>query len=172
MIPAPVVNLTVPDHDLGKGHQLLQQRWPRLLEQLHQAGFPMVVNEVYRSEGRQVWLFGAGRTGAQLVAHGIAASYARPEEPRVTNAWSAAVSPHGCLEAGHPAAAAMDVVPIGADGRPWNRDDPWDAFVAKMAAIGPGLGLVHFHSPGKAVWDRPHLQLVEWSDALHHLVFT
>jgi hypothetical protein len=164
------LDVTRPDRDLAKGHPLLQARWPVLLERLVAEGFPMMVNEVYRPELRQQWLYGAGRSAFQLAGQGISAAFARPAEPRVTNAWSAKLSAHGWTIANVPAAAALDVVPVGADGKPWSRDDPWDAFVALLARIGPSHGLVHFHSPGKGVWDRPHLQLVEWSDRDHRVI--
>lgn len=164
------LDVTQPDRELGKGHPLVRSRWPVLLAHLVAEGFPMVVNEVYRPELRQQWLYGSGRTTRQMMDRGLSVTFARPFEPRVTNAWSARLSAHGWTEGNQPAAAALDVVPLGGDGRPWTRDDPWDAFVALLARIGPEHGLVHFHSPGKGVWDRPHLQLVEWSDRDHRLI--
>lgn len=163
---------TRPDRDLAKGHPLLQERWSRLRAELEDRGFPMFVNEVYRPDLRQQWLFGAGRSAPELAARGINPAFSRPSELRVTNAWNCHTSAHGLAIDGRPAAAALDVVPVGSDGKPWSKDDPWDAFVAILAAIGPGFGLVHFHSRAKEVTDRPHLQLVEWSDldhTLHHL---
>jgi hypothetical protein len=164
------LDMSRPDRDLTKGHPLLKERWPVLLARLTADGFPMMVNEVYRPELRQQWLYGAGRTVRQMMDRGLSTAFARPTEPRVTNAWSAHLSAHGWTEQNQPAAAALDVVPVGADGKPWSRDDPWDAFVALLARIGPEYGLVHFHSPGKGVWDRPHLQLAEWSDSDHRVI--
>ena len=162
--------ITIPDRDLKKGHPMLQERWPVLEAFLRdEHGLKCRVIEVYRPELRQQWLYGAGRTQGQLLGLGIRGEFARPTEPKVTNARSARQSAHGWTEAGVPAAAALDVAPVGADNRPWTKDDPWDEFVRLIALHGPGIGLVHFHSPGKAVWDRPHLQLVEWSDRTHRV---
>jgi len=165
------------DPDLAKGHPLLQERWPRLERiLLAKYGWKVVVIEVYRPELRQMWLYGQGRTAAELAQKGIRrAGFARPQLKRVTNAWSARVSAHGVTIRGPagtwvPAAAALDVVPVGADDRPWTVDDPWDPFVVAIAAEGPTIGLVHFHGRNKGVTDRPHLQLwPEWSDSDHRL---
>jgi hypothetical protein len=145
-----------------------------------QHGIVLVVNEVYRPEPRQQWLYGAGRPAELLLSRNIPIEWARPTEPIVTNAWSAATSAHGYTlvppytgetpPALLPAACALDVVPVGADGRPWTVDDRWDEFVQRVAEIGSRIGLIHFHAPGKAVWDKPHLQLVEWSDTQHTLL--
>lgn len=162
------------DPDLTKGHPLLQERWARLELRLRSHyGWRMVVIEVYRPELRQQWLFGQGRTVGQLKPHGISYAFSRPRLPIVTNAWSAQVSAHGCTrKAGGlvvPASAALDVDPVGDDGKPWTADDPWDPFVVALAAEGPSFGLVHFKSRGK-VTDRPHLQLwPEWHDLTHTL---
>lgn len=169
---------TVADPDLDKAHPLLYERWAQVEQLLQvQYGWRMQVIEVYRPQLRQQWLYGSGRTVAQLDQHGISPLFAQPDGPRVTSAWSARTSAHGCtrLDADQgqvvPASAALDVCPVGPDGRPWTRDDPWDEFVATMAGEGPVLGLVHFHAPGKQVWDRPHLQLwPEWSDREHRLI--
>lgn len=164
----------VADPDLSKGHPLLQERWPLLKARLERDGFRMIEIEVYRPELRQQWLYGAGRTVGQLQAKGISFAFARPKADRVTNAWSATVSAHGVVVRGPggvwiPAAAALDVDPVGEDGRPWTADDPWDAWLAALAGYGPSVGLVHFKSQGK-VSDRPHLQLFpEWSDQDHRL---
>lgn len=164
-------DITRADTDLRRGHPLLRERWARLERLLREEhGMACRVIEVYRPEGRQRWLYGAGRTAQDLIQKGIDAAYARPSEPRVTNAWSAATSAHGWMEHGEPAAAALDVCPVGRDGRPYTADDPWDEFVRLIAALGPGIGLVHFHGK-KGVWDRPHLELYpEWSNREHRLV--
>jgi hypothetical protein len=92
----------------------------------------------------------------------------------VTNAWSAKTSAHGWTETRKgvtvPAAAALDVVPVGKDGKPWTADDDWDGFLRAMTAEGYAIGLVHFHKPGEPPSDKPHLQLKEWSDASHQLL--
>lgn len=170
MTPTVDPGVSVPDRDLKKGHPLLQERWPLLEAFLRdEHGMNTRVNEVYRPELRQMWLYGAGRTQRQLMDLGIPNGLARPTEPRVTNARSARLSAHGWTIGTTPASAAIDVVPLGLDGRPWTKDDPWDEFVRLLAVHGPQVGLVHFHSPGKGVWDRPHLQLVEWSDRTHRV---
>lgn len=164
------------DPDLDKGHPLLQVRWASLQHLLvEKYGFNMRVIEVYRADLRQQWLYGSGRSIAQLMDHGINTAFARPNLPRITMAWSARLSAHGVTQpdgAGQmmPAAAALDVAPVGVDGRPWTQDDPWDAFTVAMVVEGPSHGLVHFHGRNKQVTDRPHLQLYpEWSDSLHRL---
>lgn len=154
----------MPDRDIGKAHPLLASRWPALRARLSTAGIVTSVNEVWRSNERQQWLYGGGRTAAQLVARGVPTMYARPTDPLVTNAWSAATTAHGWTESGRPAACALDVVPLGRDGRPWTADDPWDEFVALVEDAVAQTGLRHFRDHGGCITDRPHLQLSEWSD--------
>lgn len=163
--------ITRPNRELSKCHVLVQARWPALRAHLKlRYDMVMFLNEGYRSDERQQFLYGKGRTAEQLVAVGLDPKYAQPAENRVTNAKNASKSAHGWTDADAPAAAAIDVVPVGADGKPWTKDDPWNQFVLIMAEEGPYFGLVHFHSPGKGVWDKPHLQLVEWSDREHRLL--
>jgi hypothetical protein len=163
-------DVRVPDTRLELGHPLLQLRLP-LLEDLLRTKYGWATRriEIYRPELRQQWLYGAGRTVGELAPHGISAAFARPTEPRVTKAWSATVSAHGFRFGAQPASCAVDLCPLGADGRPFTRDDPWEAFVRAMAIEGPAIGLVHFHAPGKDVWDKPHLELLEWSNGTHTL---
>jgi hypothetical protein len=127
------------------------------------------VNEVFRPNERQMWLFGAGRTPEQCAKKGVPKHYARPKDPIVTNSWSAKNSAHGWMENGKPAACALDIVPLGKDGKPWTKDDPWDDLV-KVVQSFEHIGLRHFHKPGKPPWDKPHVQLTEWSDAEHRLI--
>src|SRR4029077_5725142 len=117
---------------------------------------------------RQQWLYGQGRSPVELELKAIDPRFARPGKI-VTNAWSAKTSAHGWTEGGVPMSCALDVAPTGEDGRPWTADDPWDEFVSLVARLGAQVGLVHFHAVGKAVWDRPHLQLAEWDDRAHTL---
>lgn len=166
---------TVADPDLGKAHPLLADRWGWLERRLKDRyGWTMLVIEVYRPELRQQWLYGQGRTVGQLQVYGISFAFAHPKMPIVTNAWSARVSAHGTTRTENgmvlPAAAGIDVVPVGMDRLPWTADDPWDPFVVALAAEGPAFGLVHFHNRRKQVTDRPHLQLYpEWNDRTHLL---
>lgn len=163
----------IPNKDLESGHQVLQNRWSLLKEAIEvQNKIVLVVNEVYRSDERQQWLYGAGRSVADLALKGIRADFARPTESKVTNAWSAATSAHGYTINGKAASVGMDVVPVGADGKPWTKDDDWDLFVRltdDINDLGGQIGLIHFHAPGKEVWDKPHLQLIEWNDSSHTL---
>lgn len=162
----------VPDRDLTKGHRLLQARWPALksiLERELQTTF--LVNEVFRSDLRQQWLYGQGRTPEQCAEKGVPVEFAR-EGLIVTNAWSAKVGAHGWEEHGLPASCALDVIPLGEDGKPWTVDDPWDGFVELTTtpdSPGGQIGLIHFTSSGK-VSDKPHLQLREYSDLVHKLI--
>jgi hypothetical protein len=168
VIPDP--DVTHPDRDLGKGHPLLQQRWPILKAVMSEKyGWEIQLIEVYRPELRQMWLYGAGRTSRQLLDAGIPISLSRPYEPRVTNAKSSRLSAHGWLQGTTPAAAAADVCPVGKDGRAFTRDDPFDDFVVAVAREASVTGLIHFHSASKGVWDRPHVQLDIWCDR-HHVV--
>lgn len=164
----------VPDADLAKGHVLLRGRWPVLKQELEaKHGISLRVIEVYRPDVRQQWLYGAGRIPELCVTKGVPREFARPAEKIVTNAWSASVGAHGWSENGQPASCAMDVVPVGADGKPWTDDDRWSEFVEltnDFLDVGGRVGLTHFHAPGKDVWDKPHLQLVEWSDLEHRLI--
>lgn len=167
------LKLWQPDRDLTKAHILVQGRWPVMRKELEtQHGLAIIINEVYRPDVRQQWLFGAGRSRDELVAKGINPDWSRPTEKVVTNAWSAKTSAHGWEENGRPASCALDVVPVGADGKAWTPDDRWDDFLRAVEDVGRKIGLVHFHAPGKQVWDKPHLQLFEWSDALKQLVLT
>jgi hypothetical protein len=166
------LDVTRPNVDQALWHYLTVQRWTALQPLLEtQLGCAAHVNEGYRYDARQQYLFGQGRTADQLRAMGLDPALARPG-PIVTNAWSAKTSAHGYLLDGKPASCALDIVVLGADGKPWTKDDPWDQFVALTTDAGPlaSIGLVHFHRPGIAVWDRPHLQLIEYSDHLHTLV--
>jgi len=167
------MDLSRPDRDMGKLHPVIRQRWFALLPDLEaMLGCHVLMNEGYRSDERQGWLYGAGRTREALDKLGINPDWARPEELKVTNAWSARLSAHGWTVNGAPASAALDVVPLGADGKPWTADDPWGKFVmltTDTGVLAAKHGLVHFHSPGKMVWDKPHIQAVEWSDMRHQL---
>lgn len=146
--------------DLKTGHPLLQERWPPLsdeLETLLQGKIRVV--EVYRYDARQKWLYAQGRTRKGNI---------------VTNAKSCLTSAHGWTreirKGVHvPAAAALDVVPLGNDMLPWTKDDPWIEFVEMIKDLVPVYGLRHFAKPGKQPWDKPHLQLLEWSDIDHKL---
>jgi hypothetical protein len=164
------VSVETPDRDPAKWHPLLRERWPKLAGRLLAAGIRTMIWEGYRSGQRQAWLYGQGRTPEDLRLVGVNPGYAR-SGGRVTNAYSARLSAHGWeLPDGTPAAAALDLVPIGPDGRPWSLDDRWIDFVQFVAISTAETGLRHFSKPGKPPWDRPHVQLVEWSDPLHRLV--
>lgn len=161
-------------------HPLVVQRWTQLQPLLERhLGCRTVVNEGYRPNARQAYLFGQGRTAMQLRVKGLDPSLARPGNI-VTNAWSAKTSAHGFVlpmctaywPEGIPASCALDIIVLGQDDKPWTPDDPWDQFVALTTGTGPlaNIGLVHFHAFGKQVWDRPHLQLIEYSDDTHNLL--
>ena len=160
------------DRDLLKGHGLLQQRAPRFEAGATAAGFKLVRTEVYRSDARQRWLYGQGRTAAELATLGFDPAFAQPEKPKVTNAPTASKSAHGWkLPDGTPASCAADYALFGADGKLWTADDPWDAFIAWCLKNEQSYGLRHFGPPARPVSDRPHLQLwPEWSDAQHKLI--
>lgn len=165
-----MIDPTKPSVDFGLAHPLLKVRWPLLARELASGKLATLVVEVFRHDKRQAWLFGQGRTADELAQVGVDPLFARPGA-RVTNAYSAALSAHGWRdERGRPASCAVDVVPVGADGKPWTVDDPWDEFVERLAGLSWKVGLRHFAKPGKPPWDKPHLQLVEWSDKLHRLV--
>lgn len=172
VVPA---DLGRPIRDLRTAHPLLQARWAQLEPLLRAAGFVMLVNEAWRPEERQQWLYAQGRTTDECKRMGVPAKYARAGAI-VTNSWSAANSAHGWTHGAGvntvaPAACAIDVVPLGADSKPWTKDDPWASwytFVSRPEI--KAIGLVHFTKPGKKPWDMPHLQLKEWSDKLKRLV--
>lgn len=160
------------DWDLA--HPFLRPRWETLSQRLvMEWGVVLQITEIYRSNDRQGWLYGQGRTAVQLEAKGVNPDWARPGKV-VTNAWNTKTSAHGYTLNGKPAACALDVVPIGEDAKPWTEDDDWDLFVkltTDEGSLGWDCGLIHFHRPGVAVWDKPHLQMVEYSDVLHDLRF-
>lgn len=164
-----------PIRDLRTTHIFVQTRWAVLKPLLEAAGFAMLENEAYRTEERQRWLWAQGRTVEQCRRNGVPVKYARGGNI-VTNSWSARNSAHGWTQSVGvgkvvPAACAIDVVPLGTDGKPWTKDDPWDTwytFLCQPTILA--IGLVHFHKPGKKPWDMPHLQLKEWSDQLKRLV--
>jgi hypothetical protein len=173
VIPA---DLGRPMRDLRLVHPKVHERWSLLLPVLEHAGFRMFVNETYRPDIRQQWLWAQGRTAEQCKRQGVPPKFAR-EGAIVTNSSSAKNSAHGWTRAigvgkVAPAACAIDVVPVGTDGKPWTKDDTWDswyAFVARPEV--KALGLVHFSKPGKKPWDLPHLQLKEWSDKEKRPIF-
>lgn len=167
------------DADLVRAHPLLRARWERLQPELaRRLSCSVIAWECARSDERQGWLWGQGRSADAVLARGLPPAWARPGAI-ITNAWSARLSAHGFrLNRGTadtplwvPASCGLDVVVLGADGRPWSADDPWDQFVALTQDGGAlsGFGLIHFHAPGKQVWDKPHLQPPEWSDVTHTL---
>lgn len=173
--PPPGFDVTRPSRDIALAHPLVQQRWPVLKAKLEARGIPMFLNEAYRYDARQKWLFGAGRTGDECARYGVPRAYARPKEARVTNAYSCGTSAHGWTRVDErgilvPAAAAIDVVPVGADGKPWTKDDDWKGFLAALVEDGYAVGLVHFHKPGAPPTDKPHLQLREWSDKVFKVI--
>lgn len=175
ILPPKGYELWRPLRDMTMAHPLVQERWPKLKAYLEAHGFTMYVNEVFRYNRRQQWLYGAGRSIKQMKAIGLPPAWARPNEKIVTNASDCFKSAHGWTrqdERGYwvPAAAAIDVVPLGADGKPWTRDDPWDGVLKCLREGGYEFGLVHFTKPGKDPWDRPHLQLKEWSDSEHRVI--
>jgi hypothetical protein len=172
----------IPPRDLGRPmrelallHPLAQTRWEEMRPKLEAAlGCGMFVNETWRPNERQLWLYGAGRTVDQCRKMGVPSKYARPAEKIVTNSWNSTNSAHGWLlvdESGKltPAACALDVAPLGRDQKPWTKDDPWEQFYQSVTELS-SIGLVHFHKPGKRPWDMPHLQLTEWSDAKKRLL--
>lgn len=161
--------------DLTTGHPELQRRWAALKAWLLAHGFAdgILEIEVYRYEARQQWCFGASRVADVIVRYGCPARYARPNDPWLTNAYSAATSAHGVTRRDPvtglivPASAAIDCAPVGPDGRPFTKDDPWPEFVAAVKTAN--LGLRHFTDARGHVKDQDHLQLDEWSDSLHRL---
>src|SRR3990172_811077 len=101
-----MANPSLPDRDPAKWHPLLRQRWPLLAGHLLARVGKVMINEGYRSDARQAWLYGQGRTAAELAVVGLDPALARPGA-RVTNAASARLSAHGVtLPDGTPAAAA------------------------------------------------------------------
>jgi hypothetical protein len=185
------VNLTayrVPDADWYKAHPLLFEALPPALAACANEGVFFKEEEFYRPEIRQQWLYGQGRKASDCAAKGVPQDFAR-NGPIVTNAWSATTSAHGfricsvdkthyvnglalcpvCQQPTTPAACAVDLVPLGPDGKAWTPDDPWNVFIGKLEPIFNAHGLRHFHAPGKQVWDKPHVQLVQWDDAAHLL---
>lgn len=171
----------VPNVDPALWHPLLVQRWWQLFPMLtHLLNCNVIVNEGYRPDLRQQWLYGQGRTAAQLKVKGIDPSFARPGLI-VTNAWSAKTSPHGLTlpivgtgewPDGRPAACALDIIVLGQDGKPWTKDDPWDEFIKLTTDDGPltNYGLVHFKGPRNIVTDGPHLQMIEYDNHTHNLL--
>jgi hypothetical protein len=168
-------NLDRPLRDIRLAHPLVQQRWAVLEVKCMEAGFAMFLNEVWRSDTRQQWLWAQGRTSQECMRQGIPSKFARPGDV-VTNSTRASNSAHGWMVSGGvgrliPAACAIDVVPVGRDGKPWTKDDAWNTWYEFISQPEiKALGLVHFSKPGKKPWDMPHLQLREWSDKIKKLV--
>lgn len=171
----PGADVTRPVKDPATGHPETQRRWTALKAWLLTHGFSdgMLDVEWYRYEARQQWLFGASRTGDAIVRYGCPRSYARPDDPWRTNAYSASTSAHGNVRRDPtsglfvPASAALDCVPLGPDGKPFTGDDPWPEFIDAVREAN--LGLRHFVDAQGRVKDQDHLQLDEWSDAKHAL---
>lgn len=160
--------------DLTSGHPWLQSRFAKLSAVLTMRGFPLFVNEVFRYDLRQGWLFGSGRSPEVCRSNGVDPRFSRPNEPVVTNAWSAGTSAHGFtlidgVGQTIPASCAIDVVPVGPDGIPWTKDDDWSTFLDHLESDANACGLRHFRNASGQVSDKPHLQLVEFCDAHHAL---
>jgi hypothetical protein len=161
--------------DLATGHPFLQERVPKLRSLLEMRGYPTMVIEVYRYNIRQQYLFGGGRTGIDCIRRGVPSEFARPNDKVVTDAWLSLTSAHGYTISDStgrivPAAAAIDIVPVGADGKPFTADDQWADFLGKLEADANACGLRHFRNAHHEITDPPHLQLVEWDDAIRSLV--
>ena len=162
-------DITHADPDLGLGHSLLQQRLPPWEQAAAAAGYRVQRVEVYRPDARQAWLYGQGRTPEALVAVGLDPALARAGAI-VTNAWSAKTSAHGYVLAdGTPAAAGADYCVLDGLGRLWAADADWAGFMAWCLANEQTYAIRHFGPPLHPVTDRPHVQLVEWSDSWHDL---
>lgn len=141
------------DADLTKGHSLLRVRLPQLLVALEKQGVRLKILEVFRTDERQKWLYAQGRTRPGVI---------------ITNASSALTSPHGHMENCSPASCAVDLLPN--EPNPWQDAVFWSNWIGPLEKVINQYGLRHFHAPGKAVWDQPHLQLIEWSDSESRLI--
>lgn len=176
ILPPPLsLNVAVAITDRATGHPDLVTRLADLESRMKAKKMPYLEIEFFRYSARQGWLYGSGRGKAQMHAKGISEAYARPDEPIVTNAWSAENSAHGWVRQVEdalwvPAAAAVDIVPVGPDDKPWTKDDPIAEFVAMVAECSAAVGLRHFRNAGGHVTDCDHIQLVEWRDDLHDLI--
>lgn len=106
-----------------------------------------------RSQNEQDHLYGKGRTGAQCVAVGIPATFARPGEAKVT--WT--------RKSNHIGGKAIDVVPVIAGKINWDDSGKlgaWpkiaDAF--KRAAAELNIA-IEWGGDWKSTKDRPHFEL-------------
>jgi hypothetical protein len=118
-----------------------------VLAELTEQGFDAVVAESIRTPERQASIFGKGRTVAQVVAAGLDAKYAWPDNPDgiCTNAASHLFSVHG-----H--GLAVDVV---SKSKQWNAPQAfWNALGAAAQKHGLTWG---------GTWKRPHdVPHIQW----------
>src|SRR6478735_5832524 len=92
-------NLDHALRDIRLAHPLVQDRWRVLEGKCMEAGFAMFLNEVWRPDQRQQWLWGQGRTALECVRQGIPAKFARPGSI-VTHSTRASNSAHGWMVSG------------------------------------------------------------------------
>lgn len=175
ILPLPAgFDVTRAWRDPASAHPLLPPRLADLESRMVARKMPYLLLEFFRYDARQGWLYGGGRSSAQLTIKGISEAYARPDAPIVTDAWSAATSAHGWTrqnDAGIwvPAAAAVDLIPVGRDGKPFTADDPLAEFIALVAECSAAVGLRHFRRASGQIWDKDHVEMVEYSNATHQL---
>lgn len=81
--------------DLSNLAPAFKLRIDRVLADMQAKGHDAFVFEAVRTQERQWWIFGCGRTAAECTQHGVPAEYAFPEGTKVTNAASFVASVHG-----------------------------------------------------------------------------
>lgn len=112
-----------------------------------------VVVQGNRTLDEQKRLYGKGRTAAQCTAKGVPASYARPNEAKVT--WT--------LNSNHIGGRAIDVAPYVDGGINWDDNGKlglWPKIAAafKQAADELGVSIV-WGGDWTTTKDRPHFEL-------------
>lgn len=141
------------DRSLESLHPAFRAKLERLLQTLERAGVPFKLDEGFRSEERQAWLYASGRTrpgrivtqkdgrpGVWPKTHPVASERGKPRRSR------------------HQSGLAADLYPVRGDGRVWIPPAEHEAWVL-LASAAQSLGL----RPGRAWGDSPH---VEWAGPL------
>lgn len=140
---------------LRRVHPVVRPYFERFLAAALARGWPLAITQSLRTEADQAKLYALGRT----VANGDATD-AKPLGSVVTNAATAATTPHG-------RGAAIDVAFLidgklvgprpGPGNDSWDAELPWDA----LGKLGEEMGLV-WGGRFRSFSDKPHFETTGW----------
>jgi len=148
------VSEPLKDRDLAKLHPAFRLKVERLLEALQRAGVPFKLDEGFRSQERQAWLYASGRTRpGSILTQKDGAPGVWPKTHKVASERGKS------RRSRHQSGLAADLYPLRSnDGRVWIPAASHEAWVL-LATAARSLGL----RAGRDWGDSPH---VEWSGAL------